>query len=148
MRYLISKTKAQSKIARREYIFEAFKLYTLEKAEESNTFIVLDSIPLNSEDILFIIGHDQEVYQYLKENMSFIKESNIVAITCFPTKLIDLENSKKTLYIPKDKSLFIKSYDGSSSGFDFDITDCELDLYNSKEKTLLEKVEMCMTKLF
>ena len=58
MRYLISKKKEESIKGRQQYIFDVFNLYTIRKESDESNFIELDSFPLDDNDFLFIIGHD------------------------------------------------------------------------------------------
>jgi hypothetical protein len=99
MRYLISKSNADEWQSRKQYIFEAMNLWTSTK-ECSDGFLEFTSIPSNCLDILFIVGHNYTVYNYINKNITLIKEKNIVAITCDGgMDFSSLDTSGKCLFI-------------------------------------------------
>ncbi|MBP3916965.1 hypothetical protein [Clostridium sp.] len=146
MRYLIDKVYMESKNSRIKYIYEAFKLNALQKNQEDE-FIIIDTLPLEYEDIFFIIGHNPKVYQYLKDNIKDIKANNIVAITCNTKMLRELSGLGKNIFIPYESDGLLNYYDGSEYGFDFNITDCELALYNDNGLNIIDKINECMEKI-
>lgn len=146
MRYLLSHKEANSKIARQQYIYDVCKLFTIEKFN-TKEFITLDSIPKNYIDVLFIIGHDKEIEYYLKDNIKNIKERNIAIISCNSKRLKSLSFKDKNVFIPKDKNSIIDTYDGSKWGFEFNITDTELNLYNDKSNNLLNRIKNNMLQI-
>lgn len=148
MRYLISKKQQNSKRARQIYIYEAFHLFTLEKKQNSD-FIVLECFPFDYVDILFIVGHDKDVFKYIKDNLRVIPENNIVIISCNSKLFKKLPGINKKIYIPKEckSDEIVKIYDGSKWGFDFNITDCEIDIYNDHEKNIETRIIKNMVKL-
>ena len=146
MRYLIDNAYMESKNSRIKYIYEAFKLNALQKNQEDE-FIIIDTLPLEYEDIFFIIGHNPKVYQYLKRNIKDIKANNIVAITCNTKMLEKLPKVGKSVFVPYKSNEILNNYDGSEYGFDFNITDCELSLYNNKNTKVIEKIKECMKEI-
>lgn len=67
MRYLICKSNVSDKeiIARIEYIYELFHIYTLKDNKNSSKNItVLNSIPDHQPNILMIVGHDPITISY------------------------------------------------------------------------------------
>ena len=123
MRYLVSKKKEESIKGRQQYIFDVFNLYTIRKESDESNFIELDSFPLDDNDFLFIIGHDNEVL----------------------SKIRKINNSNKNIFIPKTD--IITFYKGDKWNFLFDITDIELDIYNSKHENILNVLLSSMEKL-
>ena len=101
MRYLISNSFVSTTTARQKYIFDSMHLWTKIYPAE-NGFVTLESIPTCSLDVLFIVGHDSEVENYLKKQLSTIYEKNIVIITCGKNiKLSTLAQTQKTLYFTR-----------------------------------------------
>ena len=148
MRYLVSKKKEESIKGRQQYIFDVFNLYTIRKESDESNFIELDSFPLDDNDFLFIIGHDNEVLSYLTNSMEEIHEKNIVIISCNTRrlrKIRKINNSNKNIFIPKTD--IITFYKGDKWNFLFDITDKELDIYNSKHENILNVLLSSMEKL-
>ncbi len=130
MRCLIDVSQEAEVIERMNYLYEVFKVYTLPRHVRGE-FITLDSIPLYDPDILIFVGHDSKVKRYIEKFHETICEKYIVLITCQAESI--------ALKLPDDKIVFVSYQDddasrkrrGSDYGFKFDITDSELDLYNS-----------------
>ncbi len=135
--------------ARQKYIFDSLHLWT--SIQESNeNCIILTSIPSTSLDILFIVGHNYYVYDYLNKNALEIPEKNIVAITCDGNMhFSSLNLHGKTLYICHQNShKYADLLDGVAYNLNFNVTESELLLYNSKSrKDILERLDCCFTKL-
>lgn len=136
------KSEERTKKARMEYLFDIFKIYTLSKEDEN--FIILEGFPFAFVDVLFIVGHDKLVYEYLEKNFDSIPESNIVVITCNPILFKMFKGKGKTIFVSKNKNGLTRIYDGKKWGFEFDITDSELDFYNSKDTDIMEKLRTSM----
>lgn len=146
MKYLFSKSDYESKKSRQEYLYDVFKLCTIEK-NNSSDFIILDSIPIGELDMMFIIGHDTQVYNYLRENIDNIQENNIIAITCNYELLKEFINKGKTIFVPRINENIVKRYKGSEYGFEFDITDSELDMFNNRRLEAQSNIERSMSVL-
>lgn len=131
MQYLLQKDFQSEVPARKKYLYKIFNLwFTL--TGESDNFIIYTSIPSSCySDLLFIVGHNYPVLYYLLKND--IIEKTIVAITCdggcnFNT--IKMHN--KVIYLSfQNKRNFTDLLSGEEFGFDFDLTESELLLYNS-----------------
>lgn len=136
----------ESKNSRIKYIFDTFKLNALQKNKDDE-FIIIDTFPLEYENIFFIVGHNPKVYNYLEDNIKNIREKNIVAITCNSEKLKKLNREDKNIFVPYESNGLLSSYDGSEYGFDFNITDCELMLYNDKNTNKIDKIKACMKEV-
>lgn len=136
------KSEEKTKKARMEYLFDIFKIYTLSKEDEN--FIILEGFPFAFVDVLFIIGHDKLVYEYLEKNFDSILESNIVVITCNPVLFKIFKGRGKAIFVSKNKNGLTRIYDGKKWGFEFDITDSEIDFYNSKDDDIMEKLRTSM----
>ena len=131
MRYLLQKNFQSEVPERKKYLYKIFKLWFL-PTEEVDNFIVYSSIPSSCyPDILFIVGHNYSVRDYLLKNN--VTESTIVAITCdggCNFKKINMPG--KTLYLPfQNQHNLVDLLSGPEFGFNFDITESELLLYNS-----------------
>ena len=129
MRYLIHKSQLHEAHARCEYLYDIFKLYFLpEKPEGSYTpFIPVGN---SGEDILFITGHANYVHSYLGAYLNSIPEKKIVITSCMGQSFIKYAN-KKTIYVPDIRKKYCDIRDGHAYGFDFKISDAELDFYNA-----------------
>lgn len=119
-------------IARQKYFYETFHLWLIVNSK-SNNYIKLTSMPTNCLDILFIIGHNTFVKEYLKCHE--IAEERIVAITCDGTiHFSSLNLPGKTLYIPyQNEQNYADLLHGELYGFDFDLTESEILLYNANK---------------
>ena len=133
MRYLISKSNTDEWMSRKQYILDALHLWIVSKGD-SNGFLEFISIPCNCLDIIFIVGHNNVVYRYIKNNITLIKERSIVAITCDGgMDFSSLKTFGKSLYIcHQNTDNYAELFDGSQYDFGFNPTESELLFYNSK----------------
>lgn len=143
MRVLIqSGAKSEEIIGRKEYLYDIFKLYFVNNMSFDSEFIVLESFPKQQYDVFVIKGHVGVVYNYLLNNSEYINEHTIVVITCYPEKFKKLRIHDKKLYFPKvDLKGEAILYPGIEYGFNFDITDSEIDLYNNKNESICKRIE-------
>lgn len=123
-------------VSRIEYFQDIFNLYY--SIKEVNGNVELISLPINELDYVFIIGHNNEVYNYLLTNK--VKENNIVLITCYQGFITKFTQKNKRIFVPNSTNGETKYYDGSKWNFNFNITDCELNLYKSKEINYDKKI--------
>lgn len=131
MRYLLQENFQTEGSSRKNYLYKVFKLWFI-PTEEKNGFIIYTSIPASCySDLLFIVGHNYPVRDYLLNNN--IAENTIVAITCdggCNFKKIKMFN--KNIYIPfQNQRNLVDLLSGTEFGFDFDLTESELLLYNA-----------------
>ena len=147
MQLILQKCLSKELIARQKFFYETFHLWLI-VSSSNNSYIQLSSIPTNSLDILFIVGHNVFVNDFLQHNQ--IKEERIVAITCdgtihlssfkLPRKIIYLSHQSETNYADLLK--------GELYGFGFDPTESELLLYNAnKSVDPVQRLEMSFCKL-
>lgn len=120
----------EEKDSRLEYFEEIFGIKFLKKSIVQN-FEIYSSNPPNRKNYFFIVGHNKQVKKFLSS--IDIKEKNIIITSCYfsiPKKLI----KKKNIFLCKPLKEWkeILFYDGNPYGFNFFITDAELNLYNSK----------------
>ncbi len=139
MRYLICKNNVsyEEVIARIEYIYELFHIYTLKDNKNSNKDItILNSIPSHQPNILMIIGHDPITNNYIIQNIDTLPEKDIIIISCNTKKIKQLKNiHDKNIYLPSN-STKVNYCKGKEIGFDFDITDEEIMLYRNRNEDI------------
>jgi len=150
MRYLLCKSEKASLVQRVSYIFDIFKLYAI-KTGETDEFIVLETFPFGSlegyPEILFIVGHFDQVYGYLSKNIVSISENIILTITCLPKGLKRFLEYGKQIYSSKNINGITRKYKGCHWGFDFDISDSEIDLYKNRNLDLLQNIKKSMVDI-
>lgn len=133
MRYLIHESQLDEARARCEYLYDVFKLYFLPgKPEGSYTPFV--PVGNNEEDIMFITGHTNYVHSYLGMYLNSIPEKEIVITSCMGESFSKY-TSKKVIYVPNISKKYCDIRDGHAYGFDFKISDAELDFYNAEGDT-------------
>ncbi|WP_294335788.1 hypothetical protein [uncultured Clostridium sp.] len=147
MRFIVQDFLKSEVPTRQKYLYETFHLwFVVESVTEY--YVQLISIPTNCMDILFIAGHNDFVKDYL--NQIRIEEKIIVAITCDGTiRFSKFKILGKTIYIARqNESNFADLLDGALYGFDFDLTESEILLYNTdKSLSPLERIKKCFCKL-
>ena len=147
MRYFIQRCFSNELSARRQYIDKSLHLWC-SPATSIGGFEQLVSIPPAALDVLFIIGHNVSVSHFLHSQN--IPEKTIVVITCGGTIDFSWLNSlNKTIYFPKqNNSGYAELLNGNMFGFDFDLTESEILLYNTRRNPdFYERLDACFTKL-
>lgn len=135
MRYLLEKSQYQEIPARCEYLYDIFHLYFLPYSKIDG-FIPLVPIGTAEPSILFIIGHQDTVKLFLKKYISTLIEDTIVIISCLPKTFSIFKQANKTLYTSMADDDYSYTYPGSNYGFGFDITESELNFYNSTQQDI------------
>ena len=150
MRYLICKNNISDKeiIARIEYIYEIFHIYTLKDNKNSSKNItVLNSIPNHQPDILMIVGHDPITNNYIIQNINTLPEKNIIIISCNTKRIKQIKNTyDKDIYLPSNYAK-VNYSDGREFGFDFDITDEEIMLYRNKKEDIYTMLNNALERM-
>jgi len=147
MRYVIFKDCNANWADRKQYLFHTTKLWTY-MCETEETYDLI-SIPKSDIDVLFIVGHNLLVYNYLKKHKDSIHEKNIVLISCskkFQYRAVTPPQSN--IYIcHQDVSEEAALYDGHPYSFNFNITESELLFFNCSEPDIYTKIAKCFTLL-
>lgn len=144
MRYLLHETQRGELRARQQYLFDVFRMYFLPGKPEGG-FIPLVPVGTGCPDILFITGHTDCVGNYLQDTIEGIPEKTIVITSCFG-QLFRSYTAKKVIYVPDLKQPLCRLRDGRPYGFDFSISDAELDFYNSSG-TVIDRVKSAYDRL-
>ncbi|MGM9849366.1 MAG: hypothetical protein ACI31V_00530 [Bacilli bacterium] len=142
MRYVILKNKVDIEeiCSRQEYLYDVFKVYTIPLYK--NGIVELKSFPENVFNVLFVFGHNNQVFSYLNTNEP--SEENIVLITCYTGSITKFNMSDKKIFYTNNITYKL---DGKKYGFEYEITDAELNLYNCKNDSLEEKLESCFERV-
>ena len=138
MKLILQECMRNEIIARQRYFYETFHLWLVISANEPS-YSELVSIPAHSLDILFIAGHNSFVKNLLQQHE--IQEKRIAAITCDGTVHVsELKLPDKIFYIARqNKWGYADQFRGEHFGFDFDITESELLLYQTNKADKLSK---------
>ena len=133
MRYLLAKNQEYELSARMKYLYDIFHLFfTIEKSPE-DPFITLRPVGSDDISILFLVGHNYTVCQYLSSCGKYISEEMVVLITCYSSELF-------LRVLPKRKQVFATNpagsrlthlLNGSEFNMGFFISKPELMFYNS-----------------
>ena len=146
MRYFLCCNNVKEIEARIVYLQDIFKLY-FTCCGKIGKFHVLEPIGNIVLPVAFVVGHDKDVNQFLKENLDYIYEESIVLVSCNIHKITNLKKTKKRVYYSKDIAGISYTYDGKLYGFDFDITESELDFYNYNTPDIYERLESNFKKM-
>lgn len=145
MRYLILDNKINNSVisSKQQYLYDVFKIYMV-PFKISDEIIELRSMPLSEYDVLFIQGHNYKVNDYVKTFQDKINEKNIVLVSCYFGNITKLRLKDKNLFHERKKVIV---YDGNRFGFNYDITDSELNLYKCKYESLDDKLNQCFERV-
>ena len=144
LRCLVHESQRKEIPGRQIYLYDVFHLYFLPREQESE-YIPLSPVDHVHLSILFITGQVNQVYSYICQYIDTIPEDIVVATTCFAQWLIKYKR-KKTIFVPKTTSNLCYIHSGEPYGFAFDITDAELDFYNSSG-SIMERLQSAYSKL-
>ena len=146
MKCFLGKSNKDWLLVRQAYLYDVFKLWFV--PFDHGDYLELTSIPTTAIDVCFIIGHNSEVNSILTKNT--ISEDNIVLVTCdIKLSINHLENKNIFLPFTNVGNRFCHYVNGRDYGFDFNITQSEIVLYNSSKYGLspLEMIEKSFNKL-
>lgn len=144
MRYLLHIDQRSELAARQDYLYGIFHMYFLPGKPEGS-YIPLYPIGPACPDILFITGHNDAVDKYLKGNIASIHENTIVITSCMG-QTFRKYTARKKIYVPSANYDFCILRNGKPYGFDFSISDAELDFYNASG-TISEKIHSAYVRL-
>lgn len=130
MRYLLHESQREELAARQAYLYDIFHVYFLPGKPEGR-YIPLYPFSSTLPDVLFITGHVNQVYRYLFANIESVQERVIVITSCFGNFFREFA-AEKEVYVPDLREGYCHLRNGSPYGFDFKISDAELDFYNAK----------------
>lgn len=146
MRYLLRKEQRSELLPRCQYLFDVFKLWFVPTGE-IDSFIILESFPFVKDDLLLIYGHNSDVSGYFRRHATDVKEKNIAIISCrLEISAYNYLNNKSIYLAPQTKGM-AKLLFGEEYGFEFDITDAELQLYNCRVYDPIQKVSTVFEKI-
>ena len=132
---LILDNKLKNELSDRfSYMYDVFHTY-MKIDKKTEKYIEASSFPKQGLDYIFIIGHSGFVAKYLANSKIFTEK--LIVVSCGAENLINY-NSKnircEEIYIGKSKKTTVDRFSGEELGFNFDITESEVDLYNNRKK--------------
>ena len=139
MRYLLQKENAAEQKRRLQFLFDVFKIWFVAVGTEES-FFVFQSFPFSSwePDVMLIYGHNYHILPYLMNGS--VPEKYIYIISCMDADSNLISIPGKCIYYDSKSESTTNIMYGADFGFDFDITDAELNLYNSKLTNAKEKL--------
>lgn len=127
MRYIIHNSLQHELDARIKYIYDAMQLWCIPNYSSKN-YTELITVPSNSIDCLFIVGHNNFVWPFI--NSQVINESTIIAITCISQ--FSKMPTNKTIYVSYQNEIKQSPiYDGAKYRMNFNPTESEIIFLNS-----------------
>lgn len=144
MRYLLHESQLNETAARKDYLFDVFRMYFLPGIPEGR-YTPLIPIGEKGPDILFITGHTNSVFLHLDKTLSNIPEKTIVITSCYGDRFKKFAHKKK-IYVPNLPKELCQVRSGKPYGFNFDISDAELDFYNA-QGDIMERIKSAYTIL-
>lgn len=145
MRCLILGTLCNTTDARRIYLEKATKLWFIVKKHE--TYDELVSFPDYIGDVAFVVGHTNAVDEHSSVIMS-LKERILVFVTCFGYRMQRYGvKTGKILYSTILEDNKAEQYDGREFGFDFKITKSEIEFYNYKKLSLMDRIDKAFVRI-
>lgn len=142
MRYILLRKKISFEEikSRQEYLYDVFKIYTIPFYFDN--YVELRSIPENYGNVVFINGHNNQVYDYLMNQEP--KERDIVMITCYQGLVKKIKFPNKDMFFTDTTT---EKLNGREYGFDFEITNSELNLYNCPYISVKKKINYSFERI-
>ena len=147
MRYFLDRRLGTHKDARREYLYDTFKTFFIELPNSSmneglaRVSIVFQSFPTTfEENICIICGHNSFVAHILQNYSSEIPEKEIFIISCAHGYREQYHVKGKKVYLVPQINESVDQHSGKVFGFEFAITDAELNMFNNSKATAREKL--------
>lgn len=139
MRYLLQMENSSEQELRLQFLFDVFHVWFVPLGTEGG-FIVFQSFPFSSweSNILIMYGHNYNIWKYLQAYL--VPECFIYIISCMSATSGHIPLHGKCVYYDSESESTTKLMCGRDFGFDFDITDAELNLYNSKQISVHKKL--------
>ena len=155
MRYFLDPSLEKHKNARREYLYDIFKIFFVELSDCSMTdglgrgAIVLQSFPATYEaNVGIICGHNSFVAHILQQYGLEMPEKELFIITCEHKYRTKYYVKGKKIYLAPQVKGFANQHNGALFGFDFDITDAELNMFNTGNIAPKEKLLSVFNRIY
>lgn len=140
MRYLLRHGNISELYSRIQYLYDTFHLWFVNTGSMGD-FEILEAFPFNiEEDIVLLYGHNREIQDLLKRESKHIREKYVYIIACKPTETGGYFVPQKHIFVSPQIKKSVELLRGEEFGFDFDITEVELNLYNSYEENIFRKL--------
>lgn len=140
----INQTEIDNRINYINSVFHDF----VRVGKETDTYVTLKSLLDDSSSILYIVGHNIAVYEYIESNKKNIKEKTIIIVSCFAFNIKRVSNLlDKDIYISKNINGITINYAPEEYGLGFEISDSEICLYNIKDKNIYDKIKECFIEI-
>lgn len=146
MRYFLRKKQRSELSLRCQYLYDVFKLWFVPTGE-IGSFDILESFPFGNDDILLIYGHNFEVVDLFKKYPDEIEEKNVAIISCRTNVSNGYFLKNKRVFLAPQRNGTAELLSGKKYGFEFDITDAELRLYNCHISSPLKKISSALIRI-
>lgn len=146
MTYILQLSFEPELAVRKEYLLHTYHLYFVE-VNRTSSFIELRSFPFRDDNIVMLYGHCPWLLRYFAAYGAELKAKTKIINSCYPNIAVRLLKQKH-IYFSKVNSVGEACcYDGSNFGFSFDITDSELDAFNSAHLPLMEQINFAYERV-
>lgn len=150
MKFIISNSFDTEEKKRVNFISQLIGLPLYPNSKAIEGFTLYQTFPFVPEpNICLIFGHNKEIAMLLSKNINLISEDNIFIISCAVNYLQQYNIPHKNIYICEQvESNYVKFRSGSTYNLNFDPTDTEIYLAQSKEHDILKKFKSCFNEAF
>lgn len=134
MKLILDNRLKNELVDRFAYMYDVFHTY-MQINKKAEYYIEASSFPKHELDYIVIIGHNIFIAQYLINNRIFAEK--LIVISCDAEPIINYNSNNircSEIYIAKSDKSTVDRFLGEEYGFNFDITESEIDLYNNRKK--------------
>lgn len=140
LKKIFSNDEIKSRI---HYCNSVFCLYFTYRIKDNA--LIISSFPNTAKKYLFIVGHNSDICKYILSKHEFIE--NLVIISCKIPEFYLNKFSANKIFISNRNSNGNFFYNGKDWGFNFNITEDELDLFNLTAKDIQEKINQIFRRV-
>lgn len=147
VRYILDRRLEIQLLPHKDYLYQVFHQYFVE-TDRTSKYIELSNFPTTTGDVLFVYGHCGWVIEFFLAQKHQVTERIKVINSCYPQKVLPFLLPIQNVYYSKVNSRGEDHLrDGTAFGFDFDITDSELDLFNARHLPLMQQIQSAYVKV-
>ncbi len=137
--YILPKDMEREVPARLVYLRAVFHTEFSQVPDDRDYTRLVSYLP-TAENYLFLCGHNTAVEEYLRRHRGEAEGSVVVITSCTPVRMLFLLPWLRNVYFSKTRGIYTLTRHGAAFGFDFEITDSELHLLNTREFRLIDRI--------
>ena len=146
MKYILQRQFEHELSARREYLLSTYHKFFVVYSV-TPTYIEMESFPFDDNSVLLLYGHCNWIIKYCLANHSSISQKTKIIHSCFPSFVANAIHQEKVYFSKVNALGYTECFNGIPFGFNFKISNSELDAYNSAHLPFWEQIRFAYKKV-